>query len=252
MNRVQFMTELAALLQDISAEERVEAMKYYNDYFDEAGEENEEDIIRELGSPDKVAAEVKAGLGEASASAGEFRETGYTDTRFEHRDAPLDPGKENSSNHTGQNGGWEKAQQQRSEQGSVYDESHRNKNTGLKIVLIILVLVVGSPVILPVALAIICTAAAIVLTIVGLFAGLVIASVMVTLLGVVLVGAGIASLISELSAGLVLIGGGLLTFVIGLVMTVAMVRACIIVLPGFFRGMINLIRKPFHRRKAVA
>lgn len=248
MNRVQFMTELAALLQDISAEERVEAMKYYNDYFDEAGEENEEDIIKELGSPDKVAAEVKAGLGEASASAGEFRETGYTDTRFEHRDAPLDPGKENSSNHTGQNAGWEKTQQQR----SVYDESHRNKNTGLKIVLIILVLVVGSPVILPVALAIICTVVAIVLTIVGLFVGLVIASVMVTLLGVVLVGAGIATLISELSAGLVLIGGGLITFVIGLVMTVAMVRACVIVLPGFFRGMINLIRKPFHRRKAVA
>lgn len=248
MNRVQFMTELAALLQDISAEERVEAMKYYNDYFDEAGEENEEDIIKELGSPDKVAAEVKAGLGEASASAGEFRETGYTDTRFEHRDAPLDPGKENSSNHTGQNAGWEKTQRQR----SVYDESHRNKNTGLKIVLIILVLVVGSPVILPVALAIICTVVAIVLTIVGLFVGLVIASVMVTLLGVVLVGAGIATLISELSAGLVLIGGGLITFVIGLVMTVAMVRACVIVLPGFFRGMINLIRKPFHRRKAVA
>ena len=34
MNRIQFMTELAALLQDISVEERVEAMKYYNDYFD--------------------------------------------------------------------------------------------------------------------------------------------------------------------------------------------------------------------------
>lgn len=75
---------------------------------------------------------------------------------------------------------------------------------------------------------------------------------MVALLGVVLVGAGIASLIPQVSAGLVLIGGGLITFVIGLVMTVAMVRACIIVLPGFFRGIINLIRKPFHGRKAVA
>ncbi len=241
MNRIQFMTELAELLQDISVEERIEAMKYYNDYFDEAGEENEEDIVKELGSPERVAAEVKAGLGETAASAGEFRETGYTDTRFERKAAPSYPGEE-------KNTGWEKTQQQ----GSGYDESHRNKNTGLKIVLIILVLVVGSPVILPVALAIICTVIAIILTIVGLFAGLVIASVMVALLGVVLVGAGIASLIPQVSAGLVLIGGGLITFVIGLVMTVAMVRACIIVLPGFFRGIINLIRKPFHGRKAVA
>ena len=62
MNRIEFMTELAALLQDISAEERVEAMQYYNDYFDDAGKENEGKIIEELESPAKVAAEVKAGL----------------------------------------------------------------------------------------------------------------------------------------------------------------------------------------------
>ena len=62
MNRIMFMTELAALLQDISAEERVEAMRYYNNYFDDAGEENEQKVIEELGSPKKVAAEVKAGL----------------------------------------------------------------------------------------------------------------------------------------------------------------------------------------------
>ena len=106
MNRIQFMTELAALLQDISVEERVEAMKYYNDYFDEAGEENEEEIVRELGSPAKVAAEVKAGLGEASSDAGEFRETGYTDTRFEQKEAPAYPGQEKDSDEAG--GGTEK------------------------------------------------------------------------------------------------------------------------------------------------
>ena len=63
MNRIEFMTELAALLQDISAEERVEAMQYYNDYFDDAGAENEADIIKELESPRKVAETIKAGLG---------------------------------------------------------------------------------------------------------------------------------------------------------------------------------------------
>ena len=44
MNRIQFMTQLAALLQDLPVEERREAMKYYNDYFDDAGEENEKEV----------------------------------------------------------------------------------------------------------------------------------------------------------------------------------------------------------------
>ena len=54
MNRIEFMTELAALLQDVPVEERKEAMQYYNDYFDDAGEE-EKDVVKELGSPAKVA-----------------------------------------------------------------------------------------------------------------------------------------------------------------------------------------------------
>ena len=62
MNRIEFMTELASLLQDISVEERTSAMQYYNDYFDDAGEENEQKIIEELGSPVRIAAELKEGL----------------------------------------------------------------------------------------------------------------------------------------------------------------------------------------------
>mgnify|MGYP006922422652 CR=1 FL=1 len=38
------------------AEERRDAMKFYNDYFDDAGEENEQQVIAELGDPAQVAA----------------------------------------------------------------------------------------------------------------------------------------------------------------------------------------------------
>ena len=55
MNRIEYMTKLASLLQDIPEVERRDAMKYYNDYFDEAGEENEEQVIREFGAPEEVA-----------------------------------------------------------------------------------------------------------------------------------------------------------------------------------------------------
>lgn len=39
MNRAEFMAELTRLLQNIPENERVEALKYYDEYFNDAGEE---------------------------------------------------------------------------------------------------------------------------------------------------------------------------------------------------------------------
>ena len=55
MNRVQFMEQLKKLLSDISEEERQEALEYYESYFDDAGEDQEAEVIRELESPQRVA-----------------------------------------------------------------------------------------------------------------------------------------------------------------------------------------------------
>lgn len=62
MNRETFMRELEYLLQDISEEERQEAIDYYESYFDEAGIDNEQQVIHELGDPSQVAAIIKDGL----------------------------------------------------------------------------------------------------------------------------------------------------------------------------------------------
>lgn len=64
MNRVQFMEQLKKLLSDISEEERQEALEYYESYFDDAGEDQEAEVIRELGSPGKVARRFKGQLAE--------------------------------------------------------------------------------------------------------------------------------------------------------------------------------------------
>ena len=63
MNRKEFMDQLEQLLMDIPPEERIEALAYYNGYFEDAGVENEEKIIRELESPEKVAKIIKADIG---------------------------------------------------------------------------------------------------------------------------------------------------------------------------------------------
>ena len=63
MDRAQFMKQLERLLSDISEAEKQEALAYYNSYFDEAGPENEASVIRELGSPGKVAAKFSQRVG---------------------------------------------------------------------------------------------------------------------------------------------------------------------------------------------
>ncbi len=45
MNRVEFMKQLERLLGDIPENDRLDAIAYYNDYFDEAGTENEAQVM---------------------------------------------------------------------------------------------------------------------------------------------------------------------------------------------------------------
>ena len=62
MTKQEFLEKLAALLQDIPAEEREAALEFYRGYFDDAGEGREAEVIRELESPEKVAEQIKNGL----------------------------------------------------------------------------------------------------------------------------------------------------------------------------------------------
>ena len=62
MSRKEFLDQLAYLLQDIAPEERDDAIGYYVDYFEEAGPEREQQVIEELGSPEKVAAMIRDSL----------------------------------------------------------------------------------------------------------------------------------------------------------------------------------------------
>ena len=81
MSRVEFMQQLEKLLFDLSESDRIDVISYYNDYFDEAGPENEANVIRELGSPEKVAATIKADLNTSGNEQAEYTEQGYSDGR---------------------------------------------------------------------------------------------------------------------------------------------------------------------------
>ncbi len=66
MNRAEFLQRLEQALRGMPADERRRAMEYYESYFDEAGPENEAEVIRNLGAPEKVAADILRDFGDVS------------------------------------------------------------------------------------------------------------------------------------------------------------------------------------------
>lgn len=97
MSRWEFMRQLEELLSDISPSEKEEALQYYNDYFNDAGRENEQEVIKALGSPAQVAGIVRDGLNE-NVSSGEFTESGFKNGASSQQNpiierAPLNAGK---------------------------------------------------------------------------------------------------------------------------------------------------------------
>lgn len=152
MNRKQFMEQLERLLSDITEAERQEALEYYEGYFDDAGPENEGEVIRELGNPGKVAAIIKADLQENGSDYGEYTENGYQDTRVsEEGDMPdkyteiTVQGKISGNSDSGNNNfGYNRGRRENRAERGYHAEKKQNKPG---IILALIVLVFAAPLI---------------------------------------------------------------------------------------------------------
>ena len=231
MNRIEYMTKLASLLQDIPEVERKDAMKYYNDYFDEAGEENEEQVIREFGTPEEVAENIKADLkGKTEDITGSQQEQSSSQYQTQEQ------------------------QKQKSDQSSEYQYGmpEKKKNDRIwEIVLIVILAIIIGPVLIPLVGGILAAGLAIVLTVIVGVIAMVIAGVAIAIAGIALVISGLIILLPQTAAGLALIGSGLMILVIGVIATVGFGKLCAFIWDGIAKGISFLWRKIFHR-KAVA
>ena len=69
MNRHEFLDELKRKLRKLPFDEIKEAVDYYEGYFDDAGEENEQTVLAELGAPSAVASQIIAAFAVKEADA---------------------------------------------------------------------------------------------------------------------------------------------------------------------------------------
>lgn len=290
MNRAEYMSRLTALLQDVPPAEREEAIQYYNDYFDDAGEGNEAGVIASLGSPEELAKSIKAGLADGG-SGGEFTESGFHGyeqrsknqlmPNEQSRENAQDDGRRQSETQGGrqgfqggaQNGGqnfqggpyWQRENtgdhaygQQGGyggaygQQGSLGKRQPAKSMSGGKIALIILLAVILSPVWISVLGGLFGGSVGLLAGLFGIFVGFLVVGIVLTVVGVALAIIGIAAIFSAPLGGLCLVGGGLILVAVGLVFVWLMVLTVGTALPALVRGIVNLCSRIFHRGGAQA
>ena len=278
MNREQFIAQLARLLQDLPPAERQEAIRYYQEYFDDAGEENEDAVIQELGSPGKVVASIKANLQYGGSTFG-ANDTDMENTGTESQTKDADGWQQNgqtmnrwnqstqqgwqnadTQGQNGQQGTWQNAdtqgqsgQQQtwqNSSTQSPYAMQARKPKRGVGgWALLIIILVFASPVLLGVggrALGIF----------IGILATVFALWISVFAVAIGMIGGGIAVLIkgilhasSSPAAGLVSMGGGLICIALGILCAVFFLWFTFQLCPRVLRTTLNFISRIVHKGK---
>lgn len=237
MARKEFMEHLEKLLWDISENERREALQYYEDYLDDAGEENEEQVLKDLGSPVQVAQKIKAGFNEQTA---EYSEQGYEDTRF--RDAMEMIVEEEKKNGKEADTGY----------GGISEESKEsNINNGWKIVAIILLCVIGIPIILPIILGVLGAVLGIAVAIVAVILSLLVTGAAILISGTVYIGVGMINFFASPAVGLAMAGCGCLLFALGLLISWLMLKCVLTGIPWLIRTVVNLAQWPFRKAGAI-
>ena len=137
------MRQLESLLQNISATEREEALQYYNEYFNDAGPENEQNVIEALGNPVKVAENIKKDI-----FGNGYGENIYQKINADNRAVITYPADSGAESGAGEAGFGQENEAQAA--GAVSSRKKEGMSTGM-IVLIVILCILASPVILGVA-----------------------------------------------------------------------------------------------------
>lgn len=279
MNRADFMKNLADLLADVPLAEREEAIQYYNDYFDDAGVENEQGVIASLGTPEQLARTIKAGLFDGG-NTGEFTEKGFSGYEQRSNNEVLNPNQPDRGNNAGQSGnandrggawqsgranegrepnrdnaygyrqenrGYTGYQNPYGSQRNATDENAKKQMSGGKIALIVILCVLASPFLLGIGGGGLGVIIGLLGGLFGIVVGFGAAAVSLLIAGVCLFVYGIVLLFGAPLGGLCMMGGGMICLAIGLFFLWVIVMICGALVPAVIRGIVNLFQRIFHK-----
>ena len=227
MNRQEFLRQLESLLMSIPANERADALAYYNDYFDEAGIENEQNVIQELGSPQRVAQSIiedvrNSGYGAyEGAQSDENSADQYTQSSYQAQ------------------GGYQ----------NQYQDVEKKKFKTWQIVLIVILLVVSFPVWIGLV-------AGLFGAVIGLLGGLfgVLVALVASAFGLIIGGVavsvlGVLGMIANPLEGVTCLGVGLILNAVGVLLGLLFILLTFAWLPKLIKAIIGWVKSLFHRNE---
>ena len=222
MNRTEFMERLEELLSDVPQEERRDALRYYNDYLDDAGAENENAALAALVSPENVADSIRAGLQEEEASGSGRNAVGR----------PVSGQERNAAGR----------------QATGPERPGRKGEAG-RIILTVLACIFLLPVLIPLGLGAVILAFSFLVCAAVFFASMILSGIVVLVIGVALSLFALVNLAAFPSSAVCILGGGMVCVGIGLLLTLFMCWLAGKTIPAMFRGFVSLCSLPFHRNK---
>jgi uncharacterized membrane protein len=222
------MKELATLLSGLPEGEKNEALKYYEDYFEDAGQGMEDQVMNELGTPQKVAKIIKEGLNDTENVTNERAETRNLNT---HRESHFD----------------------RTKEGKETQEKHLNDKkesmSGSKIALLIVLILFAIPVGLPLVVGVFGVVIGLLAAVFGVFLSIAVTGIALMVSGIVVFSVGLVKIFTSPPIGILSCGVGLILIAVGILLTLGMVLACIKCVPVCVKGISNLVQSLSRRRR---
>lgn len=241
MNREEFMKALAGLLINSLESEREEVLQYYNNYFDDAGSENESKVIAELSSPEKVAKTIQTGMNDKLQGNYEFTDSGF------HSNSDV-PQNQLASINNEEKDEWK-------EKDTLYSKK-KKKMSGSTTALLVFIMILTFPIwiglvagIFGVTIGIIAVAFSMIIVLVILMIIGAMLGIIFIVLGLFFMGLGIFQLFISPAVGISMLGGGMIMEAIGILCMIGMILLCGVVIPWVIKGIIQLIKWPFHKKE---
>ena len=240
MTKKEFMEELEILLSSLPKEEREDVLRYYDSYFEDAGEEQEYIVIKELGSAGRVAAQILREFRQEK-SEGIYTERGYQEQE-DKKETPIR---------------YEtKKEKEKQEKTSFYDgtkmeekvhqpKKKLSKSSGI---LLFILTILTFPIWISVLGAVFGTLFGILVAICGTVVGFGVVGTVCMVAGVVVLFVGIVKCLALPIVGLVFMALALLVFGLGCLLVVA-TMACIKLIIWIIKTVWNILKQVLNGRK---
>ena len=209
MTKDEYLSILQNNLRNMPAEEVQNIIRYYREYFEDAGEENTEKVMEELGTPESL----------AQKASYENEDTDFFQNKYAQSDSQYQYAKGNMR------GGMQK------------------EKSGVGKVLLIVLVVIGSPVWLAFAIAALAVLFGVMVAVVSVLFAFVVTCVALIASGIFAMGVGFVGMFTHVPTGLLTMGMGLVCIGIGILLLIGSVALMKLTKKGFLWVKDRIMRR---------